>query len=1275
MDDSLFTVTGGIDAKQHTAVITMKSLNHKIATGNEKTVFVIGQRTVTLNWSSNKIRLPYTGSTITPSSSLVTVGNTISGESLTVSFSSIGSAVGFYTPELSLVAGANTLVTNYKLPTNAAVEMGVASCYYYSGSSTTPTYYVRVEDAIHNANLSTAIEKIYIIVGANPTIPFDDSGSGITNNTITIASGDSLFLPYNGETYYNVDDWPYGSGSIKTLSYNDLSYRKLLLTIRNGIEIVNNGVIQIGGVINSGQGGVTPAGQTCGNHAQISLLNGSKITSPGQVYCYGFIYADNSSIVNITSGGRLELPFVVSEHRGGTNFSKMLVVDIGDLFGIKKFKTTPFNRFYTQNIFGTYIINYGASLYGDANMYASSKNNNTDVGIIGNNSIVDGDGNKVFLYGMTSVNSYVKSTCNPSNMTTKMEFYNGMNQNNLTMNLVGNTVTTEGVLLPVSHYYDIHLKKDISGTVEYNLIQDIKILPGGSITIDSGVTVNANKIIVYDQNEITGSKWYDKSVAAEIYPSNLNGGKLIINGTLNVNNIGGIVESTTTGGKLIVTNTISVSSTEVNTSATDYQTITKNLGLYMYDTNQLKTQNNGLSTGEYQSLNGYWINSSSYIIKYVYYNGYTGSTTDTSILNVNELYRPRTDVTRLGYEFKGWYLDSSYSVKWDDEYPDGIWQSTTLYAKWELIDDLYKLVFDATTHVDTDLTGVITYPNEQLINYEGTYLISKATNNNENLLFNGWYLVKDGNSFSQQIGDSISGKELLTHLNTASNTVTLYAYWTETSDNDVTLSFEYCTNSGKELILPNSQTAQISKLKLPDLTSNDMLTSKEYYFDNYYTDAAGTNKFDGDFETLFGESQEKTLYVNFKQKNTVIVGYVDPTSSSTEETSYFYKPDSNTLIPLSSLSISNYKHMGWKITSGGDDVTDEVYTDSVIINNATYIEAILLKIVKVSITKNQYATGTIYVTSGYYSVNDGTTFSTFDSNLNMYQYGYFYLLEKSTFTATASNVSGGTGAKIESITNTTQSNGSYIVGTKDINITYYGEKSGGCVAAGTLITMGDGSTKKVENIVAGDQVLVFNHEKGIYDVSTVMFNAHDELEWQEYEVINLHFNDGTILKIINEHTLFDTTLNKYVVITKDLVNQYLNHSFYATSIVNCIPTRNDIKLVEIEFSTEYTGIYNPLTYYHMNCFTEGLLSMPGDIENLINIFEYDENAGYDKEVFNKYIEEYGLYTYEDLKEFYSEEVFNALPLPYIKIAIERGMTTLDEVRKIIYMYIDLIGSS
>lgn len=235
------------------------------------------------------------------------------------------------------------------------------------------------------------------------------------------------------------------------------------------------------------------------------------------------------------------------------------------------------------------------------------------------------------------------------------------------------------------------------------------------------------------------------------------------------------------------------------------------------------------------------------------------------------------------------------------------------------------------------------------------------------------------------------------------------------------------------------------------------------------------------------------------------------------------------------------------------------------------------------------------------------------------------------------------------------------------------QKASVCVAAGTLITMADGSQKAVENIVPGDKVLTFNHETGKYNIQPVVFNSHSDVEWKNYDIINLEFDDGTLLKVINEHTLFDSNLNKYIVINKESMSDYIGHTFYGGNYDGSRYIRKDITLINAYITNEYTGIYNPLTYYDMNCFTEGLLTMPGDISSVINIFDYDDNLQYNQESMTNAIEKYGLYTYDDFKDYYSYEVYCSLPFPYLKILVGRKEISFEDIISLVDYHMIING--
>jgi len=216
-----------------------------------------------------------------------------------------------------------------------------------------------------------------------------------------------------------------------------------------------------------------------------------------------------------------------------------------------------------------------------------------------------------------------------------------------------------------------------------------------------------------------------------------------------------------------------------------------------------------------------------------------------------------------------------------------------------------------------------------------------------------------------------------------------------------------------------------------------------------------------------------------------------------------------------------------------------------------------------------------------------------------------------------------------------------------------------CLLPNTLINMADGTRKPVESIETGDEVLVFNHETGEYDTSIVLFNDYEPKK--DYLVVNLEFSNGKQIGVIYEHGFFDMTTMEYVYIDANNYHEYIGHEFFGID-------GEQYKLVNAYTTIECVEVYCPVTLEHMNFFTEDLLSMPGGILGLLNIFEYDENLKYNEELKKKDIEKYGLYSYEDFKPYCSYEFYSGFPTKYFKVAVGKGYVTFDYLIYLIERY-------
>lgn len=224
-----------------------------------------------------------------------------------------------------------------------------------------------------------------------------------------------------------------------------------------------------------------------------------------------------------------------------------------------------------------------------------------------------------------------------------------------------------------------------------------------------------------------------------------------------------------------------------------------------------------------------------------------------------------------------------------------------------------------------------------------------------------------------------------------------------------------------------------------------------------------------------------------------------------------------------------------------------------------------------------------------------------------------------------------------------------------------------CVAAGTLITLADGSQKPVEELTGDELLLVWNLETGTFDAAPIVF-VDSEAE-TEYEIVNLIFSDGTTVKVIDEHGFWDYDLNEYVYLDRYAAD-YIGHWFAKQTVdENGNPVNVKVRLDDVVITSEVTTAWSPVTFGHLCYYVNGMLSMPGGIDGLFNIFEVDpDTMMYDKEAMAADIEKYGLFTCEDFGGLVSEEVFEAFNGKYLKVAIGKGMLTWDEVVQLVERY-------
>ncbi len=223
-----------------------------------------------------------------------------------------------------------------------------------------------------------------------------------------------------------------------------------------------------------------------------------------------------------------------------------------------------------------------------------------------------------------------------------------------------------------------------------------------------------------------------------------------------------------------------------------------------------------------------------------------------------------------------------------------------------------------------------------------------------------------------------------------------------------------------------------------------------------------------------------------------------------------------------------------------------------------------------------------------------------------------------------------------------------------------------CIIEGTDVMLSNGFAKKVEQLSQDDLLLCFDHESGKVSSSKLFFNYHqNEANVVTAPILKLEFDNFTNVCVHVDHGFFDLTLGKYVYINKDNYLSFIGHEFATI----CCERLNKTKLVSGSVSVRTVRVYSPVSVYHLNVVVNGLLSITGEIEGWFNYFEYDSSLKYSKKKKNEDIQKYGLYGYDDFKDFIRKEVYDLLPIPYLKVSVGKGLTTKEKIIGVMKKYL------
>ncbi|MFR7796428.1 MAG: MBG domain-containing protein [Oscillospiraceae bacterium] len=399
--------------------------------------------------------------------------------------------------------------------------------------------YYTIEDALA---VAASGQTIFVL---NDTAFATQEIAGALYNDVkfkTVKTGVTLLLPFNeNDTVGHI-----GAGKERSANYKATAalpgtaklYKTLV--IPEGIEVIVNGKLIVGA-----QTGTTAAGGVQngirGNYCEISLggtitLNNATLEVYGYIKGNGEITANNTTVIEnlcITGwlGGRESAGRYIGD---GKQLALSTNVDNPVQF--------PFSHYELRSVQLPITLHKGSKLQGYAKIATGaisvlpaqineawltfvSSDNNESSGLVRMKSS-DAKVVKTFKGGRVGIETYGSVEDGYTSVTIE----------------VGVTIsmTSEKVFFPICGKTDIVIK---SGT--FTQKHKYKLMPGSTLTIENGATLNQNgSIVVY-----TGDF---KDVTDTHYPSGLGDARFTVDGTLNINGAFGGKVLSTTAGKVVV---------------------------------------------------------------------------------------------------------------------------------------------------------------------------------------------------------------------------------------------------------------------------------------------------------------------------------------------------------------------------------------------------------------------------------------------------------------------------------------------------------------------------------------------------------------------------------------------------------------------------------------------------------------------------------------------------------------------------------------------------
>ncbi len=292
---------------------------------------------------------------------------------------------------------------------------------------------------------------------------------------------------------------------------------------------------------------------------------------------------------------------------------------------------------------------------------------------------------------------------------------------------------------------------------------------------------------------------------------------------------------------------------------------------------------------------------------------------------------------------------------------------------------------------------------------------------------------------------------------------------------------------------------------------------------------------------------------------------------------------------------------------------------------------------------------TAAITSAYYWQATGGGDVIYEGTSSVTEYGVVWSLSPNPTLDDSFTVDGsGSGEFVSTLTGITEYSTTYYVRAYATNSTgtAYGNQVTfqltPCLAEGTKIKLNNNSYKNIEDIIYDDELLVWDFDLGVFESAKPIWIKKPQ---KTHSYNRLEFSDGTILKTIGQHRIFNVERGEFTY-------PMTNNTPVGTTTFNS--NGNIVTLISKEVVNEEVNFYNIMTDKHINLFAEDILTS-SRYNNLYPIVDMK---------FNK--DNRSLRTKDDYNNV-SSKYFDGLRLAEQQISIEDVERSINMLEKLAIM--------